>query len=80
MCKEEEKIAERNPGPALLHKKLVEDIAFLGEVRGRSVRMMRLRCSIVWSCARRRIEQGEKGADDEGCWIDGQEDCLERCR
>jgi hypothetical protein len=32
MSEKKEEIAERDPCPALLHEKLIEDVALLGEV------------------------------------------------
>lgn len=62
---------ERGPEPADFDKEGVEEVALARKVRGGQLRRVGLREGRVGRCARRRVEQGEGGAEEEGAGIDG---------
>lgn len=79
MQEEEKVVGERDPEPGYLNEEDVEEVLFLGEVAGRFGGGVGLRDGVVGGVAGGGVEEGEEGADDEGCGVDCQQEGFERC-
>lgn len=69
MGEHEEKVGQRNPEPAALDEDLVEEVGFLGEVRGGEGWVVGLLRHYVGRGAGCWVEGCIKGADEEGGWV-----------
>lgn len=82
VCKEEEEEGQRDPGPAALDEKDVEDVALAGKVRGRKSRVLGVGVveGVVGGVANGRGEEGEEGAEGEHDGVRDEEAGFERRR
>lgn len=70
MEEEEKVVGERDPEPGYFDEEDVEEVFFLGEVAGCFGGGVRLCDGVVVGVARGGVEEGEEGAEEEGCGID----------
>lgn len=74
MREHEEEVGQGNPEPAALDEDLVEKVGFLGEVGGGKGWVVGLLRHYVWTGACGRIEGRIQRTDEEGRWIESQEE------
>lgn len=74
MGEDEEEVGQGNPEPAALDEDLVEEVGLLGEVGGGEGWVVGLLSHYVWRGASSWIESCVERTDEEGGWVEGEEE------